>query len=201
MTLACVDILGTFSHNVMCEKVIVGYEDRRLYVPPSCAATTLGHVIEVEYCERELELPLEVHQEYQQVVDMFGDDVTEYLANEDDSEYKRMHSSRFFMLKDGLGIRIESMKPVFAKLEQAGRAFTMSLFRTREGIVLHKLHVIGETKSTEALLTEELITRIMQTSFPDANAEDVQDIALVPVASTKETTTYVLHLPRVIRLQ
>lgn len=198
MSLSFVDVLDTFSQRLVCEAVLVGYEDRRLYVPDSCASTLLGHIVEIERHDGVPKFPAEVHEEYASLVDMVGEDLSEYLADDDNIDFRSMYSSRFFMLKGGLGIRIEHLEPVFASLQEAGNEYTMSVFQTREGVVPHKLHVSDRRESE---ISEELVARILQTRFPRANQEDVQDIELMPTHSRKNGTTFEFHLPRVIRAQ
>ena len=183
---------------MVCESVLVGYEDRRVYVPESCASTLLGHIIEIERHEGVPMFPAEVHREYAGLVDMVGEDLSEYLADDDNVDFRSMYSSRFFMLKGGLGIRIEHLEPIFASLQEAGREYTMSIFETREGVVPHKLHV---SDRREDMISEELVARILQTQFPNANGEDVQAIELMPTHSHKNGSTFEFHLPRVIRAQ
>ena len=194
MSLTNVNLVDAFTGTVLSDAVLVGYEERRIYLPDTCLVWA-GHVVNLQRCDEPLQSPLQVHTEYASLVKMLSEEIHESLMTE--ADFQKIITFPFFILTEGVGIKLESLRPsVFPYEISNSRIVSLSVFHTKEGIVPHKLvvppdHNINVTRT----LLEVLSSKIQEASHIFVSG-------VHPFLFKEDKThVYMFEVPRVIPIE
>lgn len=139
MSFVTVDLVDSFTRDIVCKSTIVVYEDRRLYVSPSVEPLVTGRVV---YLQSSHDPPSswEVHREFSTLLLSFGEAVLDFFLKEDDDEYDELSSGSYFFLTEGLAIRVNEARPELLQTsDESGVVSTLAVFHTEEGILPHRM--------------------------------------------------------------
>ena len=188
MALANVHIVDAHTGNILFQQVLVGYDRRRLFVPENIAEPLEGCVVHVEFSYEPLTSPVEVHSDFQAMVDTLGDELESTVLEEE--ELEKISRMTFCMLTKGIGIQITSPRP---NITTHGDA-ELSIFYTKEGFLPHRLI------APPGIDVVNLLGKMLSSELDGVDAF-FDDVKVVVEEERKMTNVYLLKLVRVIPMQ
>ena len=193
MSLCNVHVVNAFTRQILCDQVLVGYEDRKIYLPKTCSSC-VGHVVKLKHCMESIRYPIQVHSEYDAFVNLFTDSTAlqEGVLNETDCDYDYILSCSFFILTEGVGIMVDENSPRFIPYEiDENNIASLSVFHTGEGIVPHTLIV----PANHDLDIKTILQRIISKEVRNPDAFKIHEIL---DRKDDEICVYIFMVPCVI---
>ena len=190
MSLINADIVDAFIGMPLSERVLVGYEERRIYLPDTCLVW-IGHVVSLERRDESLQRPLQVHTEYAPLVNVLGEEIDESLMT--DTDFEDIATFTFFILTEGVGIKVENSRPFVIPHEtEDGTIVSLSVFHTKEGVVPHKLVAPSDHNIDISMTLLDIVsTKVRELDF-------VYDVKPFLLQKDDERCVYMFEVPRVI---